>query len=467
METALETRVASCLSEIGLRGNAATILVAISGGQDSCALLHSLANLRTEFGFNLVAAHLNHGARGEESDHDEAFVSAFCQQWQVALTVQRADVPAAADRLHTSFHEAARAARTSFLIDVSHSKHANWIATGHTAADNAETILHRIIRGTGITGLRGLQASSGNTIRPLLHCSRKQTAEYCYNHNIPFCSDSSNASFKYSRNRIRRELIPNIESHYNQRFQDSLIRLSQFASHDDDFLNGVASEWLQWNNPQSERVEFSMETFAAQHIAIKSRVLRQAICLLVGNSADVEQRHLIPFLDWPKTSPTAINLPNAVRLRIRKGLLIIDKPQKNRSHVPQMWEVVVGEEIIIPNWNLRVTTELRSDTYDSTSGELSLRLPVQNICPPLVIRNRRPGDTIDTLGITGTQKLQDVFINAKVPACDRDSTPIVADREGILWIAGHVYGRRTVGDCSEPYLRITIIPDGFSPKSVN
>lgn len=250
-----EGRVIDFIREQNLISAGDKLLVAVSGGADSVCLLNILARHRDALGVELHVAHLNHQLRNAESDADAAYVSNLARKLGVPVTIERRDVAAYHDRNGGSLEESAREVRYGFLADVAGMLGISKIVTGHTCDDHIETILLHLLRGTGTTGLRGLQARSilpcgKNTgrfelLRPLLEVTRQETVDYCRRHRLAPRSDSSNESLSFLRNRVRLELLPVLRS-YNTGIDRALLRLADIAGDDISFIEQQAS--LLWDD---------------------------------------------------------------------------------------------------------------------------------------------------------------------------------------------------------------------------
>ena len=225
----------------------ATLVVACSGGPDSTALLHALITLQPATCLNLHVAHLNHDFRGQEAEDDAAFVAQMARRLNLPSTVEEADpIAYQRERGISSFEEAAREVRYRFLTKLANRIDASAIALGHTADDQAETILMHIIRGTGISGLRGMQELSpwrdapnqqpALLFRPLLQATRSETRAYCLELDIPFREDSTNSSLRFTRNRIRHQLLPILRD-YNPQIRDALVRIGRASTESQQFLS--------------------------------------------------------------------------------------------------------------------------------------------------------------------------------------------------------------------------------------
>ena len=219
----------------------ARVLCAVSGGADSMCLLHLLLQAAPEGGFQVEAAHFNHGLRGDEAQRDEEFVRAQCVRWQVPLTVGRGDVGDFARREGQTIEEAARTLRYAFLEERAQAAGCTHIATAHNADDNLETLLLHLVRGAGLHGLAGIPPRRGKLIRPLLAVSRREIEAYLTEHGIPHVEDSTNTDAAYARNRLRHQVIPILRA-LNPRLSEHTAQTMGFLRSDNDYLNAQALE---------------------------------------------------------------------------------------------------------------------------------------------------------------------------------------------------------------------------------
>ncbi len=217
-----------------------TVIAAVSGGADSVALLHVLYSLQGELSFSLAACHVNHNLRGAESDGDEMFVRRMCRMMDIPLYVANIKVNDFRQK-HDSLEECARRLRYGFFEDIGKNK---LIATAHTASDNCETILINMVRGTALSGICGIPAKRDNIIRPLLYSTREDVERYCRENELDFVTDSTNLSDDYTRNKIRHKIVPLLRE-INPALYGAMSRLSDAASLDDSYLDGVAAQLMQ------------------------------------------------------------------------------------------------------------------------------------------------------------------------------------------------------------------------------
>ena len=249
----------------------AGLVVGVSGGADSMALLHFLCENRKAIGLGiLTCAHLNHMLRGAESDGDQAFVAQFCRERSIPFVCRAADVAALAAAQKRGIEETARNIRTEYLLSVLNKTQAYAYLTAHNADDNAETVLLHLLRGSGLSGLSGMAGASGCHWRPLLAAGRAEILEYLSAHAVPYREDASNADTRYTRNKIRRELMPLLRA-FNPKAQEALNRLAVIARRDDDCLAALAAQMV-YTDGNGLRYALKTELLKA-HPALASRAL--------------------------------------------------------------------------------------------------------------------------------------------------------------------------------------------------
>lgn len=400
--------VQKTIAEQGLIKSGELALVAVSGGPDSTALLHGLQTL----GYEVEAGHLHHGIRGQEADDDAEYVQGLCRKLAIPLHIARRDVPALRKDSRLSIQQAARQARYEFLAETAGRAGAGVIATAHTRDDRIETVLLNILRGTGVEGLRGIPYRRGPFIRPLLDTSRSDVESYCDDHGLSPRRDSSNLSSAYSRNNVRRELIPYLERRYNGSVQDALLRLSEIASAESDYLVRIARDWI------AGRCKLPAPDLHSLPVALQRRVLREWIRERRPDDALVNIGHeTIEAIRQAATGPFAITLPGGEWIASGDGTTLtltrLTRPEEVQdAEIP----VQVPDRLGFFEWSV----EVAGDAKGVDAGSLC-------------IRNWRPGDRIRLPG--GSKKLQDIFTDAKVARNERRTWPVVADKNGPLVVA--------------------------------
>lgn len=420
-----------------------TLLVAVSGGPDSLSLLHALHSLREEIGLrSIAAAHFDHGLRGDESAAEALWVADWCETHGIKCHDGRADVAALAQERKLSIPQAAREARYAFLSETAAAIGANKIATGHTQDDQAETVLLNILRGTGTDGLRGIPRQRGLFVRPLLAISRMQIEEYCAEHALCPRRDSSNAKTDYTRNRVRLELLPQLAREYNPGIQNALLRLSEIAVRDSDYLHAQAQAALidVLREQDAFRLTLDRAALAQLHPALLRYVLRDAIARLRGTVEGVAYEQIdqvCRFISNPAPSFRAVTLTSPIcTFRVTEAAVTLALANVPSSLAYMSTPLSVPGEATLTEigWTIRASFEENENATmldaDAVQGELTLR-------------NWRIGDRIAPLGMNGhTKKVSDIFIDAKVPKARRHHIPIIADEAGILWIAGYAVAER-------------------------
>ncbi|BCR04090.1 tRNA(Ile)-lysidine synthase [Desulfuromonas versatilis] len=407
------------------------VLVAVSGGADSVVLLHLLLELSRRVPLVLQAAHLDHGMR-PESAQDAAFVGRLCQKWGVALASGSEDVPALARQAGGGLEDAARQARRRFLCETAERSGCGWIALGQHRDDQAETFLHRLLRGSGTGGLAAMRQQSPPFVRPLLHFERSRLRAYLRQREIPFVEDPSNADPRFTRNRIRHDLLPRLRE-FNPRIEEQLADLCASLALEEDF-------WRRQEEPALAALAMEVDGGLALdhggllelHPALRPRVLRGAIARVRGGLTGISRRH-IEALD---------------------GLLLGDAPQAE-AHLPGLWAGRRYDRLLLrrqppaieEDFSLQIsgpgvyllpqgrvmTVSIETDARGE--GPLAVEFAADRVGFPLVVRNFRPGDRFRPAGGRGEKKLKDFYIDAKLERERRAALPLVVGRE-VLWVVG-------------------------------
>ena len=456
----------------GSAGGAASLVVAVSGGPDSMALLHALLHLRGRLGLTLRGAHLDHGLRGEAGVADSAFVADAFEAVAVPCEAERADVAAyrAAHRL--SPEQAARDVRYAFLSRVYREHGAEAVALGHTADDQVETVLMHIARGSGLTGLRGMETSSARPIdgapvrfvRPLLGLTRADTEAYCAALGLRPRTDESNRSPEFTRNRIRTELLPLLEE-LNPAIRDALRRLSTAAARELAYLDAETDRvWADAAVVRADdRVALDRRAVGRLAPALRTHLLRRAVGAVKGDLEGIHLRHvddITRLLEGP--AGRAIDLPGNLRFHVGYDEAIVARADADLCPLPRLdgeHPLAVPGATRVGGWLVDVRLadrpgddELRlsGEGHGQALGAHVARLSPGALDGGLVVRARRPGDRFHALGAPGSKKLKDFMADAKVPAEWRDRVPLLVAPRGIAWVAGWriaEWCRVTDGDC--------------------
>ena len=446
-QEALEQRVLRFIREYHLVLSQRQLLVAVSGGPDSVCLLHILVRLQEELNMKLHVAHLNHQLRGVESEADAQYVSHLAHQLGIPATIEARDVKAYQARQRISLEEAAREVRYTFLAEVAKSTGTDCVAAGHTTDDHIETILMHLIRGTGTRGLRGLQPSSRwqssdnslTVIRPLLQVSRQETADYCQNHQLKPRFDISNLSLSPLRNRIRRQLLPQLQS-YNPRVSEALLRTARIAGDDLTVLDKeVARLWDSLVQRQGDTIILDKEKFLELPSALQRHLLRAAIEGILGNLKDIEARHIEEVMAaLTKPAGRRLNLPRGLAFSIEYNRYLLALESATLSPFPVIsneFSLKIPGETLFSGWRVKATI-IKREQMEDEDKDFTAYLNLDKVGGRVVVRSRRPADRFQPLGMSQPKKLGEFMIDAKIPRAWRQQVPIVCSPQHILWVVG-------------------------------
>ena len=451
--TLVHRAVRDALRAAGLT-DGARLVVAVSGGPDSLALLSALIRLAESIGLHLHGAHLDHGLRGAASAADAAFVQDTFARLQIPSTVRQADVSAFRKTRKLSPEDAARETRYAFLADVASEQGADAVALGHTADDQAETVLMHILRGSGLRGLRGMQPLAGRVVgdrritllRPLLGLSRAQTVACCKALGLSPREDESNLSREPTRNRVRLDLLPELET-YNPAVRDALVRLSRAAAIDLDFIDGkVDAIWSRVAVEEDTGVTLRREAFGGLDPALQSHVLRRAMLNVKGDLTDVGHLHvedMARLMDGP--AGKALDLPGGVRFEVSYDTASLRPREDAAGAKPERLEgehrLEIPGETRLPGWvvSSSVIDALESSEHanDASRDRFAATFDYDSLGGALSVRSRAPGDRFQPLGMARDKKLQDFMVDAKIPRAERDRIPLLVSPNGIAWVVGY------------------------------
>jgi tRNA(Ile)-lysidine synthase len=422
-----------------------TVVVGVSGGADSLCLLHVLKTLRNELSIKLFAVHLNHMFRGLDAKQDAEFVEGICKEWDIPYRIETFDVPAYAKQQGLSPEEAGREIRYKLFREAKQAIKANKIAVAQNSNDNVETLLMRMIRGTGLEGLKGIDAVRDDIIRPLLDCDRNSIEEYCSHNNLEPRVDKTNLQPIYLRNKIRLELLPYLKESFNPNLNEAMIRMSQVVREENEYVDYQTEEYLKAIGIMHEDyITMNIEKLKQLHPALQKRLLRKAVEKLATSLNGFEYKHfqgMIGLLD--KNTGAAIELPKSLKAYISYENLIIckniEKPDKKwyyklkydyDNHIDEL-DVYISIKLIAIN-------ELPSIIKNPNI----VYLDADKIKHDLILRSREMGDVISPIGMKGSKKLKEYFIDKKVPKDKRDQVMLLADGNEIVWILGSIISEK-------------------------
>lgn len=430
------TKIEQTLQKYSLLKTGETVVVALSGGADSCALLLCLLHLAKNYSLKIIAAHFNHRLRGGESDGDEAFCRSLAQQSGLIFVTEKMrylSIPKG-----RSPEDYFRQERYRFLEQVAVEYRAGKIALGHHINDQAETVLLNLLRGSGLDGLKGfLPMRENKYIRPLMEVSRTEINDFLQAAGVQCREDSSNNNQVYLRNRIRGELIPYLKEKYNPRIEANLARMAEIIRRDDEFLNGCVSNILQ--SPSIQRkpgeISFAVEYFKTFHAALGYRLLKALLEGLAPNEKGFSFSHIQLLADLAMKSVTGkeISLPYGLEARRDYDRMVIKLKNKIITNDYE-YRITVPGTVDLKERGLSLSTKrVAADEIDFCRIK-GICLDWDKIKGDLIIRNRRNGDWFEPLGTKGSQKIKKLFIDRKIPKPERNRIALMVDQESVIWI---------------------------------
>ena len=447
------------LREHKMLDQVSTVLVGVSGGPDSVALLHVLVELAVKYHLSLAVAHLNHSLRPRAARREAARVESIASRLDLPFFTETQDVDDYRLRHRLSPEEAARQVRYNFLVNTARRHGYQRIAVGHQADDNAELVMMYLMRGSGSLGLAGIPPVRDNLIiRPLIRVSRQQIMNYLSAANLSYCSDQSNLDNTLTRNRIRNELLPQLRRDYNPGIVQTLNRLAEIMRSEQDWKSTLIVPVYQRVCIRSEPgfIALSRGQLQSEHVAVRRLILRKAIANVKGDLRRMSFGHVQDAIDLIASGSKygSIDLPDRTRLFIDGHSVCIKKEKdslrqlsvKDPSRPSNRYHYLIGDP--------------QGDCLEFLADEAGIRLKLQPVRPekltnirnagqwvaffdkdalkfPLVLRNFQPGDRFTPLGMKGRQKIKKFFINQKVPREQRAECPILISDENVIWIVGH------------------------------
>ncbi len=421
-----------------------SLLVAVSGGPDSVSLFDLLYQIRTDWRLNLHIVHLNHSLRGEASERDQLFAEKFAKDLKMPISVKKIDVEHYAQEHRMSIEEAARECRLEFFREEANRLGIQKVALGHHKDDQAETVLFRIIRGTGLRGLGAMKPVTewqGLTlIRPLIELEKKDLEDYVKERKLTYCIDLSNQETRFMRNRIRHRLLPDLERYYNPKIKSVLANLAETVILDLAFIeDAVLHRYPKvLKKRKGSMLVMKKKKFLEQPEALRFRILQRAV-------REVDPESELDYFHWDefrnalgRENPSyEIHVANEVSISVQRKELVIrkltaDKERQYEYHLQLGGRVVVKEaglEFISEVFDRRI---YKLDRKDKTCGIFDL----ERIRFPITIRNRQEGDLFQPLGLHYEKKLKDFFIGRKIQSYEKNQIPLFVSKNEIFWVYG-------------------------------
>jgi len=416
--------------------------VAVSGGADSVCLLHVLCALRSRWDLRLTVLHLDHKLRGEESRQDAAFVRDMAAALGLPFELGEADVSAVCRETGDNLEQAARAVRLEFFRRFLNAGTLDRVATGHTRSDQAETVLFRFLRGAGTAGLAGIRpVTAEGIVRPLLEIERPEIERYLHAHDLAWRQDSSNASAAFARNRIRRELLPQLTGDWNPAITETLAHTAEWAQGEEAYweseLARLAPSYLVCNPPA---VLLPAGPLAGLPLAAARRVVRRAVELAKGDLRGIGFEHLAGVLELAASAEGhgRLQIPGLDIFRSFDWLRIAPPAADNLENRNYRLPLPVPGAACPPGQTFVIHSELSENTEvtkmsDRVYNESVGCLDWERISGSLEVRNWRPGDQYQPAGHNGVEKIKTLFQEARIPLWERRHWPVVTAGEAIVW----------------------------------
>ena len=443
------------------------VLVAVSGGPDSVALLHLLHELKDELRLDLEIAHLEHGIRGEEAKRDAKFVEILAGELKLPFHLRNVDLPRMkSEALKGNLEALGRAERYRFFADVAVSRKLSKVATAHTQDDQAETVLMWFLRGAGLTGLSGIapcqrietpgeKALAVTVVRPLLDLSKDEIRQYLRGRGYNYRTDQSNQDATYLRNWIRLDLLPKIRERAGDRFSARLSQQAALLGDEDALLKKLT---LRAYASVSAGRNLLRNAFLKEPTAVQRRILRHWIEETRGHLRGIDFVHIEALLRLIDEGPVQgkLAIPGGWNFIREYEQLRLEKPSRGLKRVCYSYDFQIGTPLRIREAGIELHAQLLPASAVSLPADFTEAIfDASSLTERLLVRNFRRGDRFKPLGLAGHKKLKDLFIENKIPLSIRAKLPLVAMGQEILWIPR--YGRSEtalVGDKTERVVQI-------------
>ena len=427
----IESKIERVIAGWKMLPEGCTVIAGLSGGADSLALTHFLFQRQERYGIRLVAAHVNHGLRGEEGDGDEDFVRSWCGRVGIPLQVLRSDVRKEAEQNRMGIEEYGRKLRYEFFASLLETPE-DRIATAHTLSDSLETVLFRIAKGTGLKGLCGIPTVRGSIVRPLAEVTRAEVEEYCAYYGLKFVTDSSNADTRYERNRIRHEVIPQLKQ-LNPEFEKAAGHMIAQLREDYSFLERAA-EGLA-NRARVDVGMYRIDCLSGEPDAVLARALLQiaADC----GAGRMEYERVQELAACVRKGSGSLFLPGGIQCVCRGNTLFVLPEQKRIGawSVPfQMPETKLPDGRILQIVQIPLESDKNPDKINNLL--FNNRINYDTMINNILVRNRREGDSFRPAGRGVTKTLKKLFNEAKIPPWQRDRLVILEQGGEIVWVEG-------------------------------
>ncbi|MBD1383186.1 tRNA lysidine(34) synthetase TilS [Metabacillus arenae] len=420
-----------------------TIVVGVSGGPDSLALLHLLSALKKKGSFRLVAAHLDHMFRGKQSENEKKFVQKYCQDRNIEVETAQVDVSQFAKEKKLSSQVAARECRYQFFKEIMDHYQGDFLALGHHGDDQIETILMRFVRGAAGRALAGMEEirpfHTGYIIRPLLRVTKDDLLNYCNQHNLNPRFDPSNEKDDYTRNRFRKYVLPFLKEE-NPKVHERFQLFSENVLEDEAFLQELSMEKMNkvWNRKKDKESELEIKPFLKLPLSLQRRGIQLILNYLYkrvpSSLTSIHIESLLHLLSQKHPSGS-LDLPNGLKAVKSYDNCLFTFAHKKEIE-PYELELNPPKRIVLPN-GAEISAHKGPFPKEYVNGNNFFIVKEERVTLPFIVRSRKSGDKLKVKGMNGTKKVKDIFIDEKTPLYERDEWPVVLDSSGqILWLPG-------------------------------
>ncbi|MFS1516799.1 tRNA lysidine(34) synthetase TilS [Bacillus sp. SCS-151] len=418
-----------------------TIIVGVSGGPDSLALLHLLIGMKRNLGLRLVVAHVDHMFRGKQSENEMRFVEQHCSSLGIICEAKQINVSDYKQKKKISTQVAARECRYRFFSSMMKKYEAQYLALGHHGDDQVETVLMKLVRGSTGIGYAGIpikrRFSIGHIIRPLLSLSREEIEHYCQSIGLEPRRDPSNDKDDYTRNRIRHHVLPYLKRE-NERVHERVQQFSEMMIEDQNYLKELTENELnKVVKKKDNTIIISRESYLKLPIPLQRRGIQLILKYLYQEvPPSLSSIHINDFLTALNNDHPSGTLHYPMGLKVVKSYDDFIFTYDERAIKAYNYVHEVPSQIELPNGDL-ILSEIIEQLPNGLNGNHSIVIDINSVELPLVIRTRKPGDKMTLKGTDGTKKIKDIFIDQKIPLYERDEWPVVEDRYGrIIWLPG-------------------------------
>lgn len=441
----VKSRVRDFIKENNMINKADTIVIGLSGGADSVCLFDVLSALREEIGFRLVAVHVNHQIRGEQADRDEVFVKALCEGRQVECYSFKKDIPAIAHETKETEEECGRRIRYEAFREVGKKFDSYKIAVAHHMNDQAETILFRMARGTGVRGISGMKPVHEDIIRPLLCVKKDEIEKYIKEESLANCEDYTNDDINYSRNYIRNQIIPRL-NRINSDAVGHICEMAVMASKMQEYVENNARQVLLRARMHGDKVKYNTDIINKEDTFLQPYIIRGIFDENHISLKDVTKDHIENICKMlTKTESTSIDLPRGIKIVKEANSIFIETGNLKGDVIESVKCQYIKEGINILSDGSKLECRILRE-YDKDfipRNPYTKWFDYDKIFNSLCVRSRQSGDRIVIDKEGSAKKLKEYFINEKIPKSERDKIKLLAVDSKIVWVIGY----RIADDC--------------------